>query len=216
MEGVAGGDHHRPARDLARRQPVRVAAAVVALVRRADQRRDRGEEGDPLQHAGADRGVLVHPGALLGGQRTGLAEDLGGDRDLADVVEEGAVAEAVELDPLDPHPLADPDRQLGDLLGVVGGVGVLHLDRVGDHPDRGEEGVLEFADQLAAVDRGADLAGDDVGEQQVFLVEGAALALFQVQHAPVGLGDDDRQRELRAGVAAVVAAEVVGVAARCR
>ena len=131
-------------------------------------------------------------------------------------MEEGAVAEAVELDALDPEPFADPDRQLGDLVGVAGGVGVLHLDRVGDHADRGEEGVLEFADQLAAVDRGADLAGDHVRQQQVFLAEGAALALLQVEHAPVGLGDDDRQRELRAGVGAVAAAEVVGVDGWCR
>ena len=63
------------------------------------------------------------------------------------------------------------------------------------------------------MDRGADLARDDVGQQQVFLVEGAVIALLQIEHAPVGLGDDDRQRELRARVGAVVAAEVVGVEA---
>jgi hypothetical protein len=127
------------------------------------------QEGDALEHAGADRGVLVHPLALGGGQRAGLAEDLAGDADLADVVEEGAVAEAVQLGAGNAHPGADGGGQVGDLVGVVGGVGVLQLDRVGEDADRGEEGALEFADQLTAVDRRPDLAGDDVSEQQVRL-----------------------------------------------
>ena len=154
-------------------QAVRVAAAVEALMGRADQRRDWGEEGDALEHAGADRRVLVHPLALVGAQRPGLAQDLAGDADLADVVEQGAVAEPVQLDAADAHPGADGGREVGDLVGVVGGVGVLQLDRVGEHADGGEEGALQFGDELAAVDRGADLAGDDVGEQQILLGEGA-------------------------------------------
>ena len=71
-----------------------------------------------------------------GGQRAGLAEDLAGDADLADVVQQGAVAEAVQLGAADAHPLADRDGQVGDLVGVVGGVGVLQLDRVGEDADR--------------------------------------------------------------------------------
>jgi hypothetical protein len=39
----------------------------------------------------------------------------------------------------------------------------------------------------------APMAGDDVGEQQVFLAEGAEFTLLEVERAPVGLGDDDRQ-----------------------
>ena len=71
-------------------------------------------------------------------------------------------------------------------------------------------------DQLAAVDRGADLAGDDVGQQQVLLGEGAGLVLLEVEHAPDRAGDEDRQRQLRAGVGARVAGQVVGVEAGCR
>ena len=112
-----------------------------------------------------------------------------------------------------PMPLADRDRQVGDLVGVVGGVGVLQLDRVGEHAEGGEEGALQFVDQLAAVDRRADLAGDDVGEQQVLVGEGAGLLLLEVHHSPDRAGDEDRQRELRAWVGARVAGQVVGVEA---
>ena len=93
------GQQHVPSRGPA--LLVCLVGLVVALVRRADQWRDRGEEGDPLEHPGADRRVLVHATALLVGERAGLAQDLGGDADLADVVEKGAVAEPVELGALD-------------------------------------------------------------------------------------------------------------------
>ena len=90
------------------RQPVGVAAAVEALVGGADQRRDRRQEGDPLQHAGADRGVGVHRPRSSGAQRAGLAQQLAGDADLADVVQQGAVAEPVQLDPVDAHAARRP------------------------------------------------------------------------------------------------------------
>ena len=69
-------------------------------------------------------------------ERAGLAQQLAGDADLADVVQQGAVAEPVELGAADPQPLADRDREVGDLVGVVGGVGVLQLDRVGEDAER--------------------------------------------------------------------------------
>lgn len=109
MEGVAGGDHHRPARDLLAAETVGVAAAVEALVRGADQWRNRGEEGDPVQHPGGDRGVLVYPLALGEAQRPRLLQ-LAGCADLVDVVEQGAVAEAVELGAGEAEPTTDLER----------------------------------------------------------------------------------------------------------
>jgi hypothetical protein len=70
-------------------------------------------------------------------------------------VEQGAAAEAVQLGAADAEAAADLDRELGDLVGVVGGVGVLELDRVGEDGEGVEEGALDFLDQLAAVDRRA-------------------------------------------------------------
>jgi hypothetical protein len=154
--------------------------------------------------------MIIAP--LLRRQRACLAQQFGRDADLADVVEEGAVAQAVELVAGDADAGADADGDVGDLVGMVGGVGVLQLDGVGEDGDRGQEGVLEFADQLAAMDRLADLAGNDVGEQQVLLGEGAGLALLEIHHAPGRSGDGDRDGELGAGVRAG-AADVVGVLA---
>ncbi len=84
--------------------------------------------------ASADRRVGVHPLALVGAQRPRLAQQLAGNADLADVVQQRAVAESVQLGPADSQPLSHPHRQLGHLVGMVGGVGVLQLDRIGDHP----------------------------------------------------------------------------------
>ena len=138
----------------------------------------------------------IHPRPLGRAQRPGLAEDLAGNADLADVVQEGAVAESIQLGAGDAKAPADRGGEIGDLVGMVGGVGVLQLDRIGEDTDGGQEGALEFGDQLAAVDRRADLAGDDVGQQQVLLGEGAGFLLLEVHHAPDRAGDRDRQREL--------------------
>ena len=61
---------------------------------------------------------------LRAGQRTGLAEDLLGDCELAEVVE--AAGEPSELDLLlvEPEARCDPRGQLGHARGVATGVGV--------------------------------------------------------------------------------------------
>jgi hypothetical protein len=45
------------------------------------------------EEVGADLGVGLHDLALLGGEASGLVEDVVGDADLADVVEDGGVAD---------------------------------------------------------------------------------------------------------------------------
>ena len=67
---------------------------------------------------------------------------------------------------------------------MVGGVSVLQLDRIGEHAERGEEGALELVDELAAVDRRADLAGDDVGEQQVLATPSPATRIGSESSEP--------------------------------
>jgi hypothetical protein len=66
-------------------EAVRVAAAVVALVYGADERRDVGEQRDAPQQRVADGGVLLDLLELVGGEPAGLGEDVGADADLADV-----------------------------------------------------------------------------------------------------------------------------------
>ena len=64
-----------------------------------------------------------HPLVLV--ERGALAEDRGIDEELADVVQVGGAADERALGRVHAHPGRDPPRELGDVLGVVGGVGLL-------------------------------------------------------------------------------------------
>ena len=63
-------------------------------------------------------GCVSTMSALLFVERPGLHEDPGRDADLADVVEERAELEALELARLEAELLADSQRQVGDPAGV--------------------------------------------------------------------------------------------------
>src|SRR4051794_12482100 len=93
--GVAGEDDAGPDRDLLALQAVRVAAAVEALVLAADDASHRAEARDRSQDALADDRVGLHDLELVVGQLGGLVEDVVGDGDLADVVQQRGVANAV-------------------------------------------------------------------------------------------------------------------------
>ena len=127
--GVAGEDDARGDRDRGAGEAVGVAAAVPALVLVAHDRREvpelRGAPQDPL----ADHGVLGHHAPLGVGQRPGLVEDLVRDRELADVVQQRAVAHLLEVGGREAEQARDVRGQRDDLLGVLVGVVVAGLDR---------------------------------------------------------------------------------------
>ena len=75
VEGVDDGDDARAERDLVERQAVGVAAAVGALVRRADDRADRLERRRRRDDALAHRAVALHEQPLGRVERAGLVED---------------------------------------------------------------------------------------------------------------------------------------------
>ena len=94
------------------------------------------EEVDAAQDLPADDGMLLHQHALLVGQRRGLKEDRVGHGDLADVVQQepelglGVVGQREPGDARELQPVG------GHTLGVVAGVGVARLDRVGQCANR--------------------------------------------------------------------------------
>ena len=89
VPGVAAGDDPGLERDLFAGEAVRVAAAVPALVVGADDDADLAHEAaDALEHLLALDGVGLDDRPLVGVELAGLVDDLLGDRDLADVVEE--------------------------------------------------------------------------------------------------------------------------------
>ncbi len=83
-------------RDLRAGQAVGVAVAVPALVLVAHDRRQVPELRRAAQDPLADHGVLGHHAPLGVVSGPGLVEDLVRDRELADVVQQRAVADGVD------------------------------------------------------------------------------------------------------------------------
>ena len=136
---VRVGDEDDPGaeRDVVPADPIRIAGAVPALVVVQHPVGDR-VDAEALEHAEADLRVALEHEPLGLGERAGLAQDLLGDRELAEVVQ--AAGEACQLDLLaiDPEPGRDPGRKIGDPLGVRAGVGVACVDRSGEAGCRAE------------------------------------------------------------------------------
>src|SRR5262249_61630061 len=88
----------------------RVAVAVPALVMVEDPRGDR-LDAERVEHVLADLGMALEHLALARRQRPALAQDLLGDRELAEVVQLAGEADQLDL-------LA---RQGGGLRGPAGG-----------------------------------------------------------------------------------------------
>src|SRR5205807_8885850 len=79
--------------ELRAEQAVGIARAVQPLVVPADDGQEVPQALERLADALADERVLVHHDPLFFGQPAGLVDDLGGDPDLADVVQDAALAE---------------------------------------------------------------------------------------------------------------------------
>jgi hypothetical protein len=142
--GVAGEDDAAAERDLLAGEPVGVAGAVEALVLVADDARHAAHAGDGAQDALADDRVLAHDVPLLAGQRARLVQDPVGHPDLADVVQQRGVADALDLDLVEPEGARDGLGHLDDEGGVLARVAVA-LDQGGgqrlDDVRLGAEGV---------------------------------------------------------------------------
>ena len=91
------------------REPVRVAAAVPALVARAHEPRDRAQRRRLEQDALADQWMAPHEAPLDRVERAGLVEDGVRNGDLADVAELRGPGHLVEA--LRAHVQFAPDRQ---------------------------------------------------------------------------------------------------------
>ena len=72
-------------------ETVRIAAAVPALVLGPHHGANPVEEGHGRHDPLADDGVLAHDGRLLLVERAGLVQDIAGNADLPDVVQQRAI-----------------------------------------------------------------------------------------------------------------------------
>ena len=120
---------------------------------------DRPERAD---HPRAHVGMAAHLGPLPRIQRTRLAEDLLGDPDLADVVEQAAEEEVVVVGELGVDQLGEGDGGLGDRGQMAAGDDVLGLHRGGEAGDHRVVAGARVVEQLAVAldDRADDVAVD--------------------------------------------------------
>ena len=187
MTGVAGEDDARRERDLLAAQPVRVAAAVPALVRRADDGRDGAQVRDARDDALAGHGVIGDQGRLLVGERRRGPQHGPRHARLADVVQDGRVPQQAQVRVAQAHPPAHDLGHPRDQPAVVGRVPVLGLDGARQGRHRGEVAALETLEHLGVLGDQRQLAGEGREQRQILRVE-----------APV-VGEDDERPGSPAG-----------------
>ena len=97
IEVVDHREDPRPERNLLALEAVRIPLAVPTLVVRQYERRHRVREGDGADDLRANLRVDLHLQELLLGEGTRLREDVFGNRELADVVQQGSHAHALHF-----------------------------------------------------------------------------------------------------------------------
>ena len=97
VEGVGDVDDAGEQRDLVAPQAVRIAAPVRLLVVQLDDRQVRLEERHRPEDLRAEHGMALDDLEFVVGERAGLAEDGVADADLADVVQQRAEAQHLDL-----------------------------------------------------------------------------------------------------------------------
>ena len=135
---------------------------------------------------------------LLVGQRARLVDQRVGDRDLADVVEDPAVAEVLDRRLRQVELAPDVDGQLGDRARVVGRVAVLRLEGRGERLGRPDHRLGELVVEVGGPDRGGEVLGDGGDQLGVELVE-RALPGDAGDGSPGAPADDQRDRDLPGG-----------------
>src|SRR5690606_5283200 len=148
IEGIGHGDDARlETRRLAFGvAPAPVSGAVVVAVMPGgdvDHRLEEVDLGEDLLH---QMGVGLHLGVLVGIETTPLADQLRGDRQLPEVVDEGGPFQGLQLGAGEPELFTDQLGEVGDPLRVPPGVHVLGLEGLDEAPDRGLMGLTELGE----------------------------------------------------------------------
>ena len=131
------------------RQAVGIAGTVEMFLMAKDDLGCAGEEGDLAQHLIAARAVFAHKLALLFRELAGLAQNLVGDGHLADVVQEGAAGNDLDLFRRNAHGARQGNGIGSDALGVAFGLRILEVEGVAQRLEGHVVGVLEILHGVA-------------------------------------------------------------------
>ncbi len=129
IERVGDADDAGADGDVVALEAIGVAQAVWSFVVQFDDGQIGRQERQRLQDPRPVVGVRLHVLVLLGGQRAHLAEHRVAHADLADVVEQCAEAQDVEVFARKRHRLADGDGNAAHAFGVPRGVLVARVER---------------------------------------------------------------------------------------
>jgi hypothetical protein len=137
VPGVGEREQRRALRDLGPAEALRIAGAVRALVMAGDP-----ADLDLVEHVAddprAERGVRAHERPLRRVERAGLEQDGVRDADLADVVQQRRLAQALDAVLAPAAGGGHPCRERSDALGVLLRGGVLGVDRTRERPQAGQ------------------------------------------------------------------------------
>src|SRR5438128_4530399 len=118
--GIAGADDPCREWDRLAGETVRIPRAVPALVAGTHDLPDLPEQpADLVEHLLTDDRVRVHQRAFGVVERPRLVDDLRGDLDLADVVQQRRELRTLPVARLEPEAVGDGDDEIDDLAAVV-------------------------------------------------------------------------------------------------
>ncbi len=146
--------------DLVALEAVGIAVAIHVLVVQLDAGQHVLQLRDRAHDVGALGRMLLHDLEFFGRERAGLLEDAVVHADLADVVQQGGDAQAVEVLGGETQLSADEQGIVSDAIGMAARVGILFVDGGGEHADGAKE---EFAVFLGGLLQLGDIALDVVG-----------------------------------------------------
>ena len=155
LECISEADDPHIQGDLAGGQPMGVARSIEALMVVGDDRQERIEQREVAGDPHPDRGVGLHHLVLLVSKLGCFVQDLLGDADLPDIVEEGSPGKGIERILAHLHRLPDGYGKVAHPQAVGLGVGVLLCDGLGErlkgshaHVTQGRE---RFTEALCAL-----------------------------------------------------------------
>src|SRR6185437_7495454 len=209
IKGIGHGDNARQEGDFIAFQAVRITAAVERFVVQFDAGDHFRQLFHRTQDVGALGGVCLHDLVLFRSKGARLLEHAILDADFAYVVQLGGDAHPFDELILQPHFRGQQDGVAGNAIGVAAGVGVLFVNRAGQHLDGvHEQSAILFSGALEIINKTLQILGHGVEGLGQFANFGAAAELnalreFTASDGAAGIGQNlDGMGDLAGGVAA--------------